>query len=246
VAFWGLGNEVYRSDAASNRILAALQRAAKAEDPTRITAYAHCCDDDLAPHALHADVGAYNKYFGWYPDQKGDVGSWADALHARAPARPFGVSEYGAGASVLHQEDPPRRPTPTSGWHPEQYQARFHEDAEAALAKRPYLWGRFIWVAFDLASDGRNEGDRPGINDKGLVTYDRRIRKDAYYWQQANWSDAPMAHIASPRFTDRRSPVAEVKVYTNAERVTLSLNGAEIGERPVEDHRAVWPEVVLR
>lgn len=246
VAFWGLGNEVYQSDETSNRLLAELQKTARAEDPSRLTTYAHCCADDLAPHALHADVGAYNKYFGWYPDQGGDIGEWADQLRARAPQRAFAIGEYGAGASVLHQEDPPNRPSPAGGWHPEQYQARFHEDAEPRLAARGYLWGRFIWVAFDLASDGRNEGDRPGINDKGLVTYDRTIRKDAYYWQQANWSDAPMVRIASRRMTPRREASVDVKVYSNAARVRLMLNGADLGERDVIGRKAVWPGVALQ
>jgi len=246
VAFWGLGNEVYQSDETSNRLLAELQKTARAEDPSRLTVYAHCCADDLAPHALHADVGAYNKYFGWYPDQVGDIGQWADRLHARAPQRAFAVSEYGAGGSVLHQEDPPRRPSPAGGWHPEQYQAQFHEDAETTLATRGYLWGRFIWVAFDLASDGRNEGDRPGINDKGLVTYDRTIRKDAYYWQQANWSDAPMVRIASRRMTPRREASVDVKVYSNAARVRLTVNGADLGDREVVGRKAVWTGVALR
>jgi beta-galactosidase len=176
VMFWGLGNEIYTSDAVSNRILARLQAEAKIEDPARPTVYAHCCGADNAPHAMHTDLIAYNKYFGWYPDQVGEIGDWADRAHALIPDRAMAVSEYGAGASVLQQEDPPRRPVPASGWHPEQYQSLFHERAGAQLGARDYLWGQFVWVAFDLASDGRNEGDRPGINDKGLVTYDRRTR----------------------------------------------------------------------
>lgn len=246
VMFWGLGNEIYRSDAASNRILARLQAEAKAEDPTRPTVYAHCCGADNAPHAMHTDLIAYNKYFGWYPDQVGEIGDWADRAHALIPDRAMAVSEYGAGASVLQQEDPPRRPVPASGWHPEQYQSLFHERAGAQLGARDYLWGQFVWVAFDLASDGRNEGDRPGINDKGLVTYDRRVRKDAYYWYQAQWSDMPMVHITSRRMTTRAADQATVKVYSNAPRLRLTVNGVDQGEREVLDKVAVWPGVTLR
>jgi beta-galactosidase len=246
VMFWGLGNEIYASDAVSNRILARLQAEAKIEDPSRLTAYAHCCGADNAPHAMHTDVIAYNKYFGWYPDQAGEIGDWADKAHALIPDRAMAVSEYGAGGSILHQEDPPSRPDTASGWHPEQYQSLFHERAGRQLGARDYLWGQFVWVAFDLASDGRNEGDRPGINDKGLVTYDRRVRKDAYYWYQAAWSDTPMVHITSRRLTPRVAERVTVKIYSNAPRVRLTLDGVDQGAREVVDHIAAWPDVALK
>ena len=188
----------------------------------------------------------FNRYFGWYPDQSGNtIGKWAERFHAAHPERPFAVSEYGAGASVLHQEDPPRPVVPASGWHPEQFQAQYHETNWLELEDKPYVWGTFVWVGFDLASAGRHEGDRRGINDKGLVTYDRQVRKDAWYWYQAWWSDKPMLHITSRRFTDRTEPGATVKVYTNAEAATLVVNGAEIGTRRAEDRMVSWP-VTLR
>ncbi len=245
VMVWGLGNEIYASDPVSNRILARLQAEAKREDPTRLTAYAHCCGADNAPHTTHADLVAYNKYFGWYPDQVGEIGDWADRAHALIPERAMAVSEYGAGGSILHQEDPPRRPDTASGWHPEQYQSLFHERAGRQLGARDYLWGQFVWVAFDLASDGRNEGDRPGINDKGLVTYDRRVRKDAYYWYQADWSDTPMVHVTSRRMSPRATGQVTVKAYSNAPRARLTLNGVDQGEREVVDRVATWPDVTL-
>lgn len=245
VFVWGLGNEIYKSDEASQRILNLVQQAAHEADPSRPTVYAHCCGADTAPHARVTDLIAFNKYFGWYPDQVGEIGDWADRAHAAAPTRAMAVSEYGAGASILHQEDPPARPKPNGRWHPEQYQALFHENAWRQLRARPYLWANFVWVGFDLASDGRDEGDRPGINDKGLVTYDRKTRKDAYAWYQANWSDAPMAYVTSRRFTVRTTARVDVKVYSNATSLRLVLNGADLGERPVVDHVALWPAVAL-
>ena len=245
VFVWGLGNEIYKSDPVSQRVLNLVQQAAHEADPSRPTVYAHCCGADTAPHARVTDLIAFNKYFGWYPDQAGEIGDWADRAHAAAPTRAMAVSEYGAGASVLHQEDPPARPKPNGRWHPEQYQALFHENAWRQLRARPYLWGQFVWVGFDLASDGRDEGDRPGINDKGLVTYDRKTRKDAYYWYQANWSDAPMAHVTGRRFTERTTAKVDVKVYSNAASLRLALNGGDLGERPVVDHVALWPAVAL-
>ncbi|HYC96111.1 MAG TPA: glycoside hydrolase family 2 TIM barrel-domain containing protein, partial [Sphingomicrobium sp.] len=186
VMMWGLGNEVYADEPKVTNILRELHQVAKQADPDRPTVYAHCCQADDHPKAMATDLIGFNRYFGWYPDQKGTIGQWAKRFRAAHPDRPFAVSEYGAGASILHQQDPPGEVVPTSGWHPEQYQALYHEKNWLELRDKPYLWGTFVWVAFDLASAGRNEGDRRGINDKGLVTYDRKVRKDAWYWYQAN------------------------------------------------------------
>ena len=111
---------------------------------------------------------------------------------------------------------------------------------------RPFIWGKFIWNMFDFASDGRNEGDGPGRNDKGLVTYDRLTKKDAFYWYKANWSSEPLAHITSRRFTVRNTETVDVKVYSNLAMATLSVNGAPFGEpQTVTDHRAIWTAVPL-
>jgi beta-galactosidase len=241
VVIWGLGNEVYASNADTNRILAAAQSAARAADPTRPTAYAHCCLADDDPNARHSDAIGYNRYFGWYDGEFSDMGAWADRLRAARPDAVFAVSEYGAGASAAHQEAPPRRPEPEGRWHPEQYQTFYHEQNWPQLRARPFLWGSFVWVAFDLASDGRNEGDRPGINDKGLVTYDRAVRKDAYYFYQAQWSDSLMVHIADRRLRARAAADIEARVFSNAERITLVVNGMEIGETAPAHGVAVWP-----
>lgn len=245
VAIWGLGNEVYRSDEAIRTQLAELHAQAKREDPTRLTAYAHCCAADDHPMAMQADLTGYNRYWGWYDGELTDLGPWADALRARLPQRAFAISEYGAGASVLQQEDPPRRPQPASRWHPEQYQALFHEAYWAQIEARPWLAGSFVWLAFDHASAGRNEGDRPGFNDKGLVTYDRKMHKDAYHFYRAHWSRTPMVHIGSAPLTPRPAAKTAIKAYTNAHRATLEVNGVVFGSvRPV-DRIAVWRDVPL-
>lgn len=246
VVLWGLGNEIYKSDADSNRILEQLQNVAHAEDPSRSTIYAHCCTAPDAPHAKHTDTIGYNIYNGWYPDQKGSMGDWAERTHALLKGKVFTISEYGAGASILQQEEPPKQPTPASYWHPEQYQALFHEVSWRQLREKSYLWGNFIWVAFDLASDGRHEGDRDGINDKGLVTYDRTIRKDAYYWYQVNWTDKPAIYITSRRFTQRSTSPVSVKIYSNLAKIKLKVNGVLLPEVLVVDHIAQWDNVVLQ
>jgi beta-galactosidase len=246
VAAWGVGNEVYRSDAATHALLADVAAFARTQDPTRPTFYAACCQDDLDPQAVQGVLSGYNRYYGWYSGETADIGAWADKLHGRAPDRPIGVTEYGAGASVKHQQDPPVRPKPTDKWHPEQYQALFHETYWRAFRDRPWLWAKFVWAGFDFASDGRDEGDHPGINDKGLVTYDRKTTKDAYHWYQANWTTAPMAYITSRRFTMRATPTVTVKVYANSRTARLKVDGRDLGEVTVEDHVALWKDVALK
>jgi beta-galactosidase len=126
-------------------------------------------------------------------------------------------------------------------FHPEEYQAYYHEGAWKALAARPYIWAKFIWNMFDFASDGRNEGDHPGRNDKGLVTFDRKTRKDAFYFYQANWITSPVLHLTSSRFLRRVAPETEVKAYTNAAEAELFLNGQSVGKASANEiHVARW------
>ncbi len=238
VIMWGLGNELHASTPFTNDVLATLGATAKTMDPDRPTVYSHCCMADDDPITRHSDVISYNRYFGWYSGELDGMAGWADALHAKWPDRVFGVSEYGAGASVDQQEDPVKRPNTQATWHPEQYQALYHEANWQQLAARPFIWSDFVWVAFDFPAIGRNEGDRPGINDKGLVTEDRKTKKDAYYWYQANWSAIPMLHITSPRATPRRLRRVTVKIYSNQAEVHLSLNGVALGAVAVTDHIA--------
>lgn len=246
VIVWGLGNEIYASGPDVLRVLRAVQATASRADPTRPTVYAHCCQADDAPKAMIADLGAYNRYFGWYPDQKGTLGNWARTFHAKHPHRAFAISEYGAGGSIRDQQINPPPPAPGGPWHPEQYQALFHERSWREIRALHYIWGSFVWVAFDVASDGRHEGDHNGINDKGLVTYDRATRKDAYYWYQANWSQRPMLHLCDARFVYRRTDAVRVKVYSNVRRVSLSVNGIDLGSVAVKDHIASWSGIRLR
>ncbi|MBI3350231.1 MAG: glycoside hydrolase family 2 protein [Burkholderiales bacterium] len=246
VFIWGVGNEVYRSDDAVVRLLADMSRLAHELDPTRTTAYAHCCAPDDHAMARQTDAIGFNRYYGWYDGQFSDIGPWADRMRAALPSRPMALAEYGAGASVLHQQDPPQRPKPTDRWHPEQYQALFHEAYWPQIAARPWLWGSFVWVGFDLASAGRNEGDRPGINDKGLVSHDRQQRKDAFLYYQAQWSHRPVLHIASRRATPRAAGTVDIKVYANGRSAVLTLNGVDLPERAVQGGIARWDNVTLR
>jgi len=247
VVIWGVGNEVYATDPAVADTIRAVHQVAKAEDSSRPTAYAHCCDADDDPKAMITDLIAFNRYMGWYSEEGSGIGAWADGYHRRYPSRPFLVSEYGAGASIRQQQvPPPLRNAPTSAWHPEQAQTAYHISNWDKLKARSYLSGSFVWVAFDLPSDGRHEGDRPGINDKGLVTYDRQTPKDAYFWYQANWSRAPVLHLLDKRANRRDTSLVPVGLVTNAATATLVVNGKRIGTRKVLDHRVLFPDVRLR
>jgi beta-galactosidase len=161
-------------------------------------------------------------------------------MRARRPQLKMAISEYGAGASVkLHAALPKKMD------HSEEYQALFHEVYWEALAARPFVWGSFVWNLFDFASDGRKEGDHAGRNDKGLVTYDRKTKKDAFYLFKAAWSREPVVRVTARRFTPRPPGAYDVKVYSNAEAVKLKVGGKMLGEQRAPNHVFVWPGVVL-
>jgi beta-galactosidase len=246
ILFWGIGNEQRTDDAASNALLEDLAALVRTEDPARLSTYAHCCASDTGGLPQHADLSAYNEYFGWYTGTYDQFGAWADALHAARPAARLALSEYGAGAALSQHQDPPQQPTPGGLFHPEEYQAVFHEAHWAALRTRPYLWGKFIWNLFDFASDGRNEGDSPGRNDKGLISYDRKTKKDAFFWYKANWSSEPFVYITGRRFEPRTTASIDIKVYSNLPRVSLRVNGVDASELGANDHIFRWPGSALR
>ena len=162
-------------------------------------------------------------------------------MRARRPQLRLAISEYGAGASpAIHAAAPAKMD------HSEEYQLLFHEAYWQALKARPWVWGSFVWNMFDFASDGRKEGDHPGRNDKGLVTYDRKIKKDAFYWFKANWSHDPFVHVTGGRFTPRPPGPTDIKVYSNAEKVRLRVGGASLAERRAPGHVFVWSGVPLK
>jgi beta-galactosidase len=245
IAFWSIGNEQGSDNTATNTLLASLAALVRSEDPDRISTYANNLGND-AQVAGHADTTAYNKYYGWYGGSYNDLGGWADSLHKAEPNRTFAVSEYGAGANTTQHALNPSAPSAGGSFHPEEYQALLHEASWKQLAARPFVWGTFVWNMFDFASDGRNEGSQPGINDKGLVTRDRAVRKDAFYWYKANWSAAPTLYLTSRRWTSRTDAATEVKAYSNATTVTATLNGTSLGAVSSSDRLFRWTGVTLR
>lgn len=221
---WSLFNELGGPDR-PHELVELLNALAHHEDPTRLTVAA--ANNDGRPENDITDIMAYNTYPGWYWADPGTM-RWAIEWKL-GKGRAIGISEYGAGASV-HQHDLhiTQAPKTDGPWHPEEWQAIVHEGNYAEIARHPQLWGTFVWNMFDFASAGRHEGDTMGINDKGLVTYDRKTRKDAFYFYQANWSHQPMIHIASKRYTERTEAKTDIKVYSNCPNVVIVVNGVPI------------------
>ena len=155
------------------------------------------------------------------------------------------ISEYGAGAGTTQHEIPPHKPIPQGTWHPEEWQATVHETIWKAMATRSYLWGTFVWNMFDFASDGRSEGEQPGRNDKGLVTYDRKIRKDAFYLYKSFWNPQPMVHLTSKRYEPRPSGNTLFKVYSNLPEVRLMIDGNPLKAIANTGNIFVWEDVDL-
>jgi beta-galactosidase len=233
---WSLFNEIGLLNTPDpTRELRDLNSVAHKEDSTHPTIAATCTDKSQQFQQMNKipDLLGWNIYPGWYAGwgTKDDFGAVLDKHRQDSQHGGICVSEYGAGANVTHHEQNPKQPEPSSQWHPEEWQAEVHETAWAAIKARPFVWGSFVWNMFDFAVSTRNEGAVPGRNDKGLATYDRKTRKDAFYFYKANWSEEPVLYIASRRFTERTNAVTDVKIYSNANKVELLLNGKSQGWR---------------
>ena len=234
-------------------LLTELAALVHATDPSRPAVLAHCCENngtpDVPPVAETVDAVGANLYFGWYYGRPQDLGPRLDALRAKRPSQPLAISEYGAGAAPnLHTDNPLGGPIDMGGrTQPEEYASWFHEESWKQLEPRSWLWGTWLWNSFDFGTTVRREGDAQDINTKGLVTYDRMIRKDPYYFYQANWSQTPTVHINGRRYVDRAYAVTDVRVYSNAPSTTLTVNGTLVGTlADCPDSVCVWPNVALR
>ena len=242
---WGISNEMYhRKSPDATAFIKKLVEIARQEDSTRLTTCA--VNKGLESLCKSTDIFAVNTYPGWYSGEFEHIGHILEKFNTLGGGRGVAVSEYGAGASIHHHEQNPAHPKAAGPWHPEEWQSLFHETTYRIIQETPYCWGAFIWNMFDFASVWRNEGDAPGINDKGLVTYDRKVKKDAFYFYKANWSKRPVLYITSRRHTTRTDALTPVKVYSNAKSVTLKVNGRTIGTKTIDKMGiAVWQGVSL-
>ncbi len=236
IAVWGLSNEITMRmqdpndpDMIENHRL--LNDLVHRLDPTRLTTLAAVgnCPID-AEYLKISDVVSYNLYLGWYTGDAGMNGPWLDRFHEAWPQKPIGISEYGAEALNWHSADP------VCGDYTEEYQARYHEELILQLYTRPYLWATHVWNMFDFAADARSEGGCDGMNNKGLVTFDRSYRKDAFYAYKAWLSREPFVHLCGKRFINHSEETVRVTVYSNQPEVELFANGTSLGTQRSDTH----------
>ena len=230
---WGLSNEISIAGAdedllENHRILNALVHDMDKTRLTTIAAVSMCKMDD--PYLQIPDVVSYNHYFGWYGGETSMNGPWFDKFHAMHPTIPIGCSEYGCEALNWHTSDPKQ------GDYTEEYQAYYHEELIKQLFSRKYIWATHVWNMFDFGADARAEGGENGQNHKGLVTMDRKYKKDAFYAYKAWLSDEPFVHLCGKRYVDRVEDVTKVTVYSNQPEVELFVNGESIGKKTAADH----------
>ena len=230
---WGLSNEISIGGSdddllENHRILNDLVHEMDKTRLTTIAAVSMCKMDD--PYLLIPDVVSYNHYFGWYGGDTSMNGPWFDKFHAMHPTIPVGISEYGCEALNWHTSDPKQ------GDYTEEYQAYYHEELIKQLFSRKYIWATHVWNMFDFGADARAEGGENGQNHKGLVTMDRKYKKDSFYAYKAWLSDDPFVHLCGKRYVDRVEDVTKVTVYSNLPEVELFVNGVSIGKKTAADH----------
>jgi len=234
ICVWGLSNEISMKgdddpDLLENhRILNDLCHEMDKTRPTTIAAVSPCSIE--SPYIQIPDLVSYNHYFGWYGGDTSMNGPWFDKFHERWPNIPIGCSEYGCEALNWHTSKP------TQGDYTEEYQAYYHEELIKQLFSRKYIWATHVWNMFDFGADARSEGGENGQNHKGLVTFDRKYKKDSFYAYKAWLSEDPFVHLCGKRYIDRVEDVTKVTVYSNLPEVELFANGVSLGKKAAEDH----------
>ena len=234
IVVWGLSNEITMTGKSSDDLLEnhkILNDMVHEMDPTRLTTIAVVSMCDMHdPYIQIPDVVSHNHYFGWYGGDTSMNGPWFDKFHAEFPNIPVGMSEYGCEALDWHTSDPQQ------GDYTEEYQAYYHEELIKQLFTRPYIWATHVWNMFDFGADAREEGGENGQNHKGLVTFDRKYKKDSFYAYKAWLSDDPFVHICGKRYVDRVEDETKVTVYSNQPEVELFVNGKSLGKQTSEEH----------
>ena len=242
ILLWGLYNEVKIPD----DDVQTLHDLAKKEDPSRLTVSA----SDLKLQKKHTipDLQAWNKYPGWYGRKKNKISEFADTVHEKDPEICVGISEYGAGGCIDQHMQNPKRPNPSKGrFFPEEYQAITHEAAWEDIKDRKDIFCKFIWNMFDFSWPPVSRGNRIHMNHKGLMTYDRKVKKDAFFFYKANWSTEPVLYITSRRHIKRKEQITDIKVYSNTGYVELFVNGESKGTvKPNNIKIALWKGIKLQ
>ena len=233
IVVWGLSNEISINGATPDLIENhhILNNMCHEMDATRLTTMAVVSMCSMDSEYVHIpDTVSYNHYFGWYGGETSMNGPWFDKFHEKYPNTPIGCSEYGCEALNWHTSDPKQ------GDYTEEYQAYYHEELIKQLFTRKYMWATHVWNMFDFGADARAEGGENGQNHKGLITMDRKYKKDAFYAYKAWLNPEPMVHICGKRYIDRVEDVTKVTVYSNLPTVELFANGASLGVKEAADH----------
>lgn len=228
ICFWGISNEITIGGSTEGLLknLNSLNDLAHSLDSTRVTTMAQVTMLPMEDEQNSlTDILAYNHYFGWYLGSLSDNEAWLDEFHKKYPERALGLSEYGCEAIISYHSAEPRM-----GDYTEEYQCLYHEHMLRVLEERPWIWGSYVWNMFDFACDSRDEGGVAGRNNKGLVSYDRAIKKDSFYACKSYWSDEPFVHICSRRYYERAEEKIDVKVYSSCDSVSLTVNGESMGK----------------
>ena len=229
IMFWGISNEILIGGISQELVDTHhdLEKLCKELDPTRLTTIAHVSTTPVNGPMHHiTDLESYNHYFGWYGGKMEQNGPWLDKFHADHPDICIGVSEYGCEGIINWHSN-----TPECKDYTEEYQALYHEHMAQVFEDRPWVWASHVWNMFDFGCAARNEGGVSGRNNKGLVTMDRKTKKDSYFVYQAYWTQTPMVHIAGRRHAQRAGETTEIKVYSNQDTVVLYVNGKEVGQQ---------------
>ena len=244
ICVWGLFNELAEYGDNPVEYINELNVLAHQEDTTRPTTSA---SNQSGKINFVTDLIAWNRYDGWYGGTPQDLGKWLDWMHKEYPEIRIAISEYGAGASIYHQQDSLVKTNPTSWWHPENWQTYYHIENWKAITERPFVWGSFVWNMFDFGAAHRTEGDRPGVNDKGLVTFDRKVRKDAFYFYKANWNkEDPMIYLIGKRNIIRVQRQQTIIAFSNQPEAELFVNGKSCGKVETDRYSILeWKHVIL-
>ena len=229
IMFWGISNEILIGGISQELVDTHhdLEKLCKELDPTRLTTIAHVSTTPVNGPMHHiTDLESYNHYFGWYGGKMEQNGPWLDKFHAEHPDICIGISEYGCEGIINWHSN-----TPQCKDYTEEYQALYHEHMAQVFEDRPWVWASHVWNMFDFGCAARNEGGVSGRNNKGLITMDRKTKKDSYFVYQAYWTQTPMVHIAGRRHAQRAGETTEIKVYSNQDTVVLYVNGKEVGQQ---------------
>lgn len=229
IYIWGLHNEVYTPHAYTADLTSSLHELAKQEDPDRLTASVNGYGHADHPVNMNADIQGMNRYFGWYERKIKDINGWVEGLEKNYPSMPLMLTEYGADGNIRQQTEYLGE---SLNWgdpfYPETFETKVHEYQWSVIAKHPYILASYLWNMFDFGCPMWERGGVPARNMKGLVTIDRKVKKDAYYWYKANWSKSPVLYLTQRRNTDRERRVTSITVYSNVGQPKVFLNGQEL------------------